>query len=77
VPEARKAVLRGVGPGACGHLSAPLAGASLGRAGGAQIGAAGGWSSAPGHHCGASSVVPEARKAVLRGVRPGACGLNG
>ncbi len=58
------------------HLSAPLAGASLGRAGGARNDRAGGWSPAPGHRNGAwGCVVPEARRLAVCGVRPGACGI--
>jgi len=67
------------------HIIASLAGASLGRAGGAQDRGAGGVSSPPGHtscrrraskHCGAwGCVVPKARRLALCGVRPGGCGV--
>ena len=50
------------------YLSASLAGASLGRAGGTPAGAVGGWSSAPGRRCGPSGP---------RGAPPGACGFIG
>jgi len=55
---------------------ASLAGAPLGRAGGAQNRGAGGVSSPPGHRNGAwGCVVPEARRPALCGVRPGGCGV--
>src|SRR6266851_160588 len=60
------------------HFSASLAGASLGRAGGAQNSSAGRRVLAAGTpqrpwRC----VVPEARRPALCGVRPGACGTTG